>query len=127
MGLEASHSSDGMILTQRKFTQDLLAAYGNVNLKSVSTTLPQNLKLLPDQGEPLSYATVYRTIIGKLNFLTNTRPDISYACSNTKPIYARSLTIIFSGSTTCSSIYFWYTWTMYLIKSFSLLEVTSFF
>lgn len=79
LGLEASHSSDRIILTQRKFTQDLLSDYGNASLKPVSTPLPLNLKLLPDQGEPLSDATVYRTIIGKLNFLTNTISDISYA------------------------------------------------
>ena len=40
-----------------------------------------NVKLLPNQGEPLSDPEKYRRLVGKLNYLTITRPDISFAIS----------------------------------------------
>ncbi|XP_073226952.1 secreted RxLR effector protein 161-like [Cicer arietinum] len=40
-----------------------------------------NVKLLPNQGEPLSDSGRYRRLVGKLNYLTVTRPDISFAVS----------------------------------------------
>ncbi|XP_070057900.1 uncharacterized protein [Nicotiana tomentosiformis] len=40
-----------------------------------------NSKLMPGQGEPLSDPASYRRLVGKLNYLTVTRPDISYPVS----------------------------------------------
>jgi len=40
--------------------------------------LDYNIKLRPNVGTPLQYPTVYRKLIRKLNFLTNTRPDIAF-------------------------------------------------
>jgi len=79
LGFEVSYLPDGISLTQRKYTQDLLKASGFLNAKPTATPLPLNCKLTPASGVPLPDPTVYRTYIGKLNFLTNTRPDISFA------------------------------------------------
>ncbi|XP_021726146.1 uncharacterized protein LOC110693297 [Chenopodium quinoa] len=43
------------------------------------TPLPQHQKLATDDGVLLSDVTLYRSLVGKLNFLTNTRPDLSYS------------------------------------------------
>jgi len=40
-----------------------------------------NVKLLPDQRELLEDVGRYRRLVGKLNYLTVTRPDISFAVS----------------------------------------------
>jgi hypothetical protein len=40
-----------------------------------------NVKLLPGQGEPLKDPGRYRRLVGKLNYLTVTRPDITFAVS----------------------------------------------
>ncbi|XP_061366398.1 uncharacterized protein LOC133317477 [Gastrolobium bilobum] len=40
-----------------------------------------SVKLLPNQGEPLSDHKRYRRLVEKLNYLTVTRPDISFAIS----------------------------------------------
>ena len=40
-----------------------------------------SVKLLPDQGEPISDQGRYRRLVGKLNYLTVTGPDIAFAVS----------------------------------------------
>jgi hypothetical protein len=40
-----------------------------------------NVKLLLGQGEPLNDPGQYRRLVGKLNYLTVTRPDITFAVS----------------------------------------------
>lgn len=40
-----------------------------------------NVKLLPNQGEPYTDSGRYRRLVGKLNYLTLTRPDISFPVS----------------------------------------------
>lgn len=78
LGIEVSYTNKGMVLTQHKYTKNLLATSGIQNFKKVATPLPLNLKLRADEGTPLNDPSVYRTLIGKLNFLSNTRPDLAY-------------------------------------------------
>jgi len=40
-----------------------------------------NMKLLPSQGEPFKGPRRYCRLVGKLNYLTVTRPDITFAVS----------------------------------------------
>jgi hypothetical protein len=43
--------------------------------------MDHNQKLLKDEGELFEDPNRYRRLVGKLNYLTITRPDISYAVS----------------------------------------------
>jgi len=52
-----------------------------MNSKSVETPMDPNAKLLPSPGEPLSDLEKYRRLVGKLNYLIVTRPNISFAVS----------------------------------------------
>eukprot|EP00253_Pinus_taeda_P023259 PITA_23259 len=47
----------------------------------VSTPLEQNIKLRSDDGTKEVNGTMYRQLVGSLNYLTTTRPDISYVVS----------------------------------------------
>jgi len=76
---EVSHLLDGVSLTQRKFTQDLLQESGHLHARPTATPLPINCKLLADSSVSLKDPTVYRTYISKINSLPNTRLDISFA------------------------------------------------
>ena len=81
LGLEVSHSAGGLTLTQQKYSQDLLCRAGMLQCKSATTPMSATDRLSALDGSPLSAddATEYRNIVGGLQYLTITRPDISYA------------------------------------------------
>nr|XP_025884264.1 uncharacterized protein LOC112940418 [Solanum lycopersicum] len=49
--------------------------------RPIDTPMDPNVKLLLGQREPVSYLERYRRLVGKLNYLTVTRPDISFLVS----------------------------------------------
>ncbi|KAF3633189.1 Omega-amidase NIT2 [Capsicum annuum] len=51
---------------------------GIMGCRPTDTPMDPNAKLLPGQGEPLGDPERYRQLVGKLNYLTVTRPDISF-------------------------------------------------
>jgi len=69
-GFEVSHLLDGISLTQTKFTQELLKESGHLNTRPMAAALPFNCKVMADIGIPLEDTSIYRTFIGKLNFLS---------------------------------------------------------
>ena len=53
-----------------------------LDCKPVDTPMDPNVKLVPGQGESLGDLRRYRRLIGKLNYLTITRLDISFHVSD---------------------------------------------
>nr|XP_016465398.1 PREDICTED: uncharacterized mitochondrial protein AtMg00810-like [Nicotiana tabacum] len=78
LGLGILYMSDGIIVSQRKFVLDLLKDYECLQCPPLTSPLDPTIKLKAKDGVPLSNLTFYRKLIGKLNFLTNTRLDIAY-------------------------------------------------
>ena len=70
-----------MVISQRKYTLYILADTGMLDYKPVDTPMDPIVKLVPCQGEPLQDPRRYRRLVGKLNYLTITRPDISFPMS----------------------------------------------
>lgn len=70
-------------LNQRKYCLELLHEYGMLGCKSVNTPLETNILIKADENKKenslLENKTEFQKIIGKLIYLTVTRPDISYA------------------------------------------------
>ncbi|XP_019088608.1 PREDICTED: uncharacterized protein LOC109127710 [Camelina sativa] len=79
LGIEVSRSSDGLHLMQRKYIMDLLVTNNMSEAKPVATPLPTSPKLTIHGGTPLEDASQYRSVVGSLQYLSFTRPDISYA------------------------------------------------
>jgi hypothetical protein len=81
LGVQVTPVSDGILLSQEKYTQDLLTRADMLNCKAAATPLSTSKKLSGQQGEPLAAedATKYRSIVGALQYLTLTRPDIAFA------------------------------------------------
>ncbi|RVW98628.1 Retrovirus-related Pol polyprotein from transposon TNT 1-94 [Vitis vinifera] len=81
LGIEIAQSSSGVVLSQRKYALDILEETGMLDCKPIDTPMDPNVKLVPGQGEPLGDPGRYRRLVGKLNYLTITRPDISFPVS----------------------------------------------
>ena len=81
LGLKIAYRLDYIVLCQRKYTLDLLEETGMLGYKRVASLMEVNIDwwdkttaLLQDPGQ-------YRRLVGKLLYLTVTRPDIAYALS----------------------------------------------
>jgi Reverse transcriptase (RNA-dependent DNA polymerase)/Integrase core domain/gag-polypeptide of LTR copia-type/GAG-pre-integrase domain len=81
LGIEIAHSTKGLFLSQRKYTLDLLKETGKLGTKPATSPMETNIKLNTEDGKPLSDISQYQRIVGKLIYLTVTRPDITFAVS----------------------------------------------
>jgi histone deacetylase 1/2 len=81
LGIEVhSPSSGSLILRQRKYALDLLARAGMLKCSPATTPMSSSERLCSEDGDALSpeEATQYRSIVGGLQYLTVTRPDLSF-------------------------------------------------
>ncbi|XP_019086020.1 PREDICTED: uncharacterized protein LOC109126765 [Camelina sativa] len=78
LGIEATRSTACLHLMQRKYIVDLLAAHNMSDANPVATPLPVSPKLTLHGGTPLEDAKQYRSVVGSLQYLSFTRPDIAY-------------------------------------------------
>uniref|UniRef100_A0A1S4BTB7 Uncharacterized mitochondrial protein AtMg00810-like n=1 Tax=Nicotiana tabacum TaxID=4097 RepID=A0A1S4BTB7_TOBAC len=67
------------IVSQRRFTLDMLHEFDVSHLSRVNSPLDPSSKLKGHDGHPLQNPTIFRHLVGKLNYLTNTCPDLSFA------------------------------------------------
>ena len=70
-----------MVVSQKKYDLDILEETSMLDCKPVNTHMDSNVKLVPRQGEPLRDPWRYRRLVGRLNYLTITRPYISFPMS----------------------------------------------
>ena len=80
LGIEMATSQKGLFLNQCKYVVDLLTKAELLDCKPAITPLDSKLKLEMD-GEPFTDVSHYQRLVGKLIYLTITRPDITYVVS----------------------------------------------
>nr|KYP52070.1 Copia protein [Cajanus cajan] len=79
LGIEVSQSKEGIVISQRKYALDILEETNMTDYRPIDSPMDPNQKLMTDQGEPFTKLERYRRLVGKLIYLTITRPDLSFA------------------------------------------------
>lgn len=78
IGIEVSHSIVGISICQKKYRLDLSKDTSLLGSKSAKTPFDSSVKLHQDSSAPFEYKLNYRRLVGKLLYITTTRPDIDF-------------------------------------------------
>ncbi|RVW83187.1 Retrovirus-related Pol polyprotein from transposon RE1 [Vitis vinifera] len=79
LGVEVIPNDHGILSSQQSYIVDLLTRTKMMDAKPVHTPLPTSPPITLHSGSPLKDSTEYRTIVGSLQYLLITRPDITFA------------------------------------------------
>lgn len=79
LGIEIVRTAQETVISQRKYTLDILQDAGLLGARPTAT--PADPRSQPEEGSvtPMCEPDRYRRLVGRLLYLTMTRPDIAYA------------------------------------------------
>jgi hypothetical protein len=105
---------DGIVLTQEKYTRDILRRVGMQDCKAMHTPLPADEKLSLSDGDPLTSddATNYHSVVGALQYLTLTRSHLFF-CQQSLLVLACPDYGSLVGCETYLALSAWYVWLGY--------------
>lgn len=78
LGIEVERSKQGLGLCQRKYALAILEDAGFLGAKPSRFPVDQGLSLTQTNGDLLKDPSQYRRLVGRLIYLTITRPDLVY-------------------------------------------------
>ena len=78
LGIEVAYSKTGIFISQHKYIMDLLKETCMSDCKPSAVLIDPNSKLKIDEKDSPADKGRYQRLVGKLNFLNHTRPDITY-------------------------------------------------
>ncbi|KAD4981945.1 hypothetical protein E3N88_18616 [Mikania micrantha] len=79
LGVEVIPTPTGLLLSQDRHIQDVLTHFHMEGAKDVTTPLSTTKPLILHDPLPPVNATLYRLLVGSLQYLAFTHPDISFA------------------------------------------------
>lgn len=88
LGIEIMRSKSGILLNQRKYALEMISDTGLHGAKPINTPLETNVKLTTMEYDELTGTiddpihkdiTSYQRLVGRLIYLTISRPDINFA------------------------------------------------
>jgi hypothetical protein len=79
MGIEVKQGDEGITLRQSAYAVKILESTGMLNCNPCATPMEARLKLTKRLEDDVVNPTTYRSIIGSLRYIVNTRPDLAYA------------------------------------------------
>ena len=81
LGLEVKQGLDRIFISQRKYAIDLVKRLNMLDYKTACSPMNLNEKLIADDHTGTANAKFYRSMVGALNYLSHTRPDIAHSVS----------------------------------------------
>ena len=83
LGLQIHYKENGDIfVNQSKYVKGLIHKARMESCKPSNTPCKLHNQMLLNEGIPLQDSTLYRSLVGSLQYLTFTRPDIAYAVNS---------------------------------------------
>ena len=79
LGLEVKQQSGDISICQGAYAKKILDISGMKGCNPMDTPMEQHIKLLPGKPELVTNATKYRSIVGSLRYLVNSRPDLAFS------------------------------------------------
>ncbi|XP_028100626.1 uncharacterized protein LOC114299990 [Camellia sinensis] len=79
LGVSINDCSDSYFLSQHKYASEILLQAGMANCKPCNSPSSVKPSLSSDSHIPFSQPELYRSIVGVLQYLTITRPDLSFS------------------------------------------------
>jgi transposase InsO family protein len=79
LGLEVTQSEAGITICQSAYAAKILESAGLAGCNPSHTPMEPRLKLSKQSSAPAVDPTRYRSIVGSLRYLVNSRPDLAYA------------------------------------------------
>ncbi|KAI3459864.1 hypothetical protein Pfo_016527, partial [Paulownia fortunei] len=81
LGIEVAHSNKEIFISQQKYVTDLFKETEKLGCKPISTPIDLNHKLGEAEEDVAVDKGRYQRLVGRLIYLSHTRPDIAYAVS----------------------------------------------
>lgn len=78
LGIEVNRTSKGLHMMQKKYVLDLLTRTNMLSARPVSMPMAPMPKLSLKSGTPMENPREYRAVLGSLQYLAFTRPDIAF-------------------------------------------------
>ncbi|XP_028108000.1 uncharacterized protein LOC114306874 [Camellia sinensis] len=79
LGISIQAYGDSYFLSQHKYASDILIKAGMTTCKPYNSPMSIKPSLGPDSALPFNQPELYRSVVGALQYLTITRPDLSFS------------------------------------------------
>jgi len=79
LGIEVKQGVEGITLCQGSYASKILEKAGMLECNACDVPMQAKLKLSRDSDSPRVDATEYRSLVGSLRYLVNTRPDLAFS------------------------------------------------
>lgn len=76
--IEIAQSLDGLMVSQKRYIINILQEHNMMDANPCATPIPSDCKLNNKDGVPLQKPENYRRLIGRLLYLTMTRPNLAF-------------------------------------------------
>ena len=93
LGVEVQPTTNGLALSQRKYITDILGRANMSDATPAHTPLDAHTPLVLDDGTPLLEPTDFRALVGSLQYLSLTRPDVGFAVNKLSQFMHRPTTV----------------------------------